>query len=210
VAEELAAEMALREAALLEMEAEIRTQIEGRREAEAAAAELRDRLQDADRLQERLQVRLSGHAEQMRAEVRKLELLQDELEALDRRLARSEEIRGAKEEMLRDAQLELHQERVRVQELEAALKEKAELGLELENEHHAQLHFHQQALARALQAHRAARGEPMPAEWVVLRGPAARAQASTQQVAAALEWAQELMSGVRHRAATSVTKQVSN
>ena len=59
---------------------------------------------------------------------------------------------------------------------QAALKEKAELGLELENEHHAQLHFHQQALARALQAHRAARGEAMPAEWVVLRGPAARSQ----------------------------------
>ena len=49
----------------------------------------------------------------------------------------------------------------------------------------------------------------MPAEWVVLRGPAARSPASTQQVAAALEWAQQLMSGLRHRVATSVTRQVS-
>ena len=62
--------MTLREAAVFEMESEIRQQIEGRREAEATQLELRDRLLDADRLQERLQARLSAHGEEMRAEVR--------------------------------------------------------------------------------------------------------------------------------------------
>ena len=52
------------------MEAEVRQQTSSCSEAEAAATELRDRLQDADRLQERLQARLSAHGEEMRAEVR--------------------------------------------------------------------------------------------------------------------------------------------
>jgi hypothetical protein len=72
------AEMSLREAALLEMQSEIKQQSEGRREAEAEGSELRDRLQDAARLQERLQMRLSAHGEEMRAEVRDDRLVIDE------------------------------------------------------------------------------------------------------------------------------------
>ena len=43
-------------------------------------------------------------------QVRKLELLQEEFEALDRRLVKAEGLRTAKEEMLRDSQAELYKE----------------------------------------------------------------------------------------------------
>lgn len=197
VGDELLAELALRDATVREMEAEVRRQVEGRRGAKADAERLQDRLLDGERLQERLQGRLSAHGEEMRAEVRKLELLQEEFNVLDRRMARAEEHRFAKEEMLRDSQVELYTERATVVEQAALIKEKLEHGAELEHEQQEQLKFYQQALARALQAHRSALGEPMPPDWPELRGSVARSQASAQQIDAALQWAEGLLGGTR-------------
>ena len=194
---ELGAELTQRDAALREMGAEIRQQVESRRQVEAVAERLQERLLDAEKLQERLQARLSAHGKEMGCEVRKLEMLQEELDALDRRLVRADELRLAKEEMLRHAQVELYRERTCVAEQAAMLKELQERSVAMEREQRVQLKFYEQALAHALQAHRTALGEPMPPDWTELRGSAARSQASARQVEAGLHWAEELMGDVR-------------
>ena len=102
---ELEAEIASREAALRQAEAALRQQARDHRETDEAMQVLQEVLRDRDGTIAGLEARLAVHDAAIAEERKQLAELQEEYEALDRRIARAEEVRRVKEEMLNDTQV---------------------------------------------------------------------------------------------------------